>query len=786
MTKLEKIREAILGISKKEIEATKGSSVPVRLENGTTLNDKKWRNMSVWAGCKREEVAVYIDDTLMASCKKGGAFTEEAFWHTDLLTKIPKKAEKRFSPLRYADVRGVKWNEEKASRLTIVFDDGEVEVYGSIYAKFYAAALEKAVTVAGYQLGAGKPAKKKAASKKKAAEPKKLDLSGLEYLDTLGLGTNDAGTIVAKIAKDYQDRLNAEREAAERNAAAEAQAAPAEQGYAKRIDALERELAELRAKAAAEEAAAKKAAEEAVAKKAAEKAAAKKAAEEAAAKKAAKKATEEAKRKAETRTTATAEEEALLEQIYKTQNVARLSQPEVVEIIKLVSMEGRTAASRGDYALAKRKFKLTAQLGVKQDVYNMALVCYKMGELDEAAAWADRSVNNGHEKAAKLKERIENARIDQWMEDAEKDPAESFRKMQGAANAGNVYAMSNLVVMYGDGKGVAKDMGQAFRWTRQAALAAHVPAYYALLAELYANGDGTEQNYEAAAYWARKAVEYQETSAEPIYKELDELYRAFFARQEVGDRFAFGRYPQTEDGGVEPIVWRVLDKQKDKILVLSEKILDSEAFNDGSGIDGKNKVWAECMLRQWLHNEFWNRAFEEADTTRILQTTIKTTTHPDYDWMVKSLPRDAKMPERATVECPDTVDRLFLLSWEEVIQYLADGKTPILHRTSYFYWYDFDSSGTVAAITPYANQRRGLKSMAYERAGIGSWWLRTVGPGKKPMYIESGDVAETIWKLRSKADEERGLEFPKPGGSIMYNIGGGKFGVRPAMWLSLK
>ena len=53
MTIQEKIRDAILGISKTEIEKTAHCTVPVRLEDGKTLTDKKWRNMSAWAGCMK-------------------------------------------------------------------------------------------------------------------------------------------------------------------------------------------------------------------------------------------------------------------------------------------------------------------------------------------------------------------------------------------------------------------------------------------------------------------------------------------------------------------------------------------------------------------------------------------------------------------------------------------------------------------------------------------------------------------------------------------------------------
>lgn len=221
MTIQEKIRDAILGISKTEIEKTAHCTVPVRLEDGKTLTDKKWRNMSAWAGCKREEVAVYIDDTVMASCKKGVVFTAETMWFEETLSIAKKEARKLFNPLRYDRVRDIHWDAQRSSYFRIRLEDTEVEVYAGIFAKFYAEALKLAVETAGTA-----SVQKKAPSKKK-------------------------------------EKPAAVSTPAEQMTLAEVNA---------RIAALEGELAALRARADAErqrkeEAAARKAAEEAAAKK---------------------------------------------------------------------------------------------------------------------------------------------------------------------------------------------------------------------------------------------------------------------------------------------------------------------------------------------------------------------------------------------------------------------------------------------------------------------------------------------------------------------------------------
>ena len=646
MTTLEQIRKAVLGISKAEIESTKLCCVPVYHESGETLNDKKWKAMSAWAGCKREDVAVWFDNSLMGGCKKGSAFTTGEFWSNEPLLKIPKGFEKRFAPLRYSEIRAVRWEPQKSGYFTILFDEGEAVVYAGIYGKYLAEALNRILSIVGSAEPAKQPAAPKVPRKKKSPAKTSADVPEIlapEYVAILDDPNRGPGDLIAAIARNELNRRNAEREATPAVEAAPEPQSPSTDTN-DRIAALERELAALRAQAAAEEEAKHKAAEEEAKRKAAEEEAKRKAAEE------------EAKRKA-------AEEEA------------------------------------------KRQ---AAEEAAKQDA-------------------------------------------------AKKDPVQLFQRMERAAKGGNVQAMYNLSILYGAGKGTDKNLDAAFHWMRKAALGGYSKAYHPL-ALLYLGGGGTEEKPEATLYWARKAVESGDASAEPLLKAADKAIKTFLASLEVGDQFPYGHYPQAADGGVEPIVWRVLDKQVDKILVLSEKVLDRVPFSKASK-ENLDPSWADASIRSWLHKEFWEQAFAEVDTARILNTTVKTTTNPDYDWMVQSLPQKTEVPERVTTPCPDTVDCLFLLSWEEVIRYLAGGKKPTLQSSEFkngqrrienaIIWYNFDSYNTAAPITPYAAQKVGKgilqrgNGQAFEKYGTGDWWLRTMGMRDETMYVYCGDDGMT-------------------------------------------
>ena len=737
MTTLEQIRKAVLGISKAEIESTKLCCVPVYHESGETLNDKKWKAMSAWAGCKREDVAVWFDNSLMGGCKKGSAFTTGEFWSNEPLLKIPKGFEKRFAPLRYSEIRAVRWEPQKSGYFTILFDEGEAVVYAGIYGKYLAEALNRILSIVGSAEPAKQPAAPKAPRKKKSPAKTSADVPEIlapEYVAILDDPNRGPGDLIAAIARNELNRRNAEREATPAVEAAPEPQSPSTDTN-DRIAALERELAALRAQAAAEEEAKHKAAEEEAKRKAVEEEAKRKAAEEEAKRKAAE---EEAKRKA-------AEEEAKR---------------------KAAEEEAKRKAAEEE---AKRK------------------------------AAEEEAKRQAAEEAAK--------------QDATKeDPVQLFQRMERAAKGGNVQAMYNLSILYGAGKGTDKNLDAAFHWMRKAALGGYSKAYHPL-ALLYLGGSGTEENPEATHYWARKAVESGDASAEPLLKAADKAIKTFLASLEVGDQFPYGHYPQAADGGVEPIVWRVLDKQVDKILVLSEKVLDRVPFSKASK-ENLDPSWADASIRSWLHKEFWEQAFAEVDTARILNTTVKTTTNPDYDWMVQSLPQKTEVPERVTTPCPDTVDRLFLLSWEEVIRYLAGGKKPTLQCSGFIggerrikgttIWYNFDSYDTAASITPYAAQKitGGMfgKGQAFEKYGTGDWWLRTTGTQNTMLYVYCGEDIDlvttisycmTVKSNRNAAEaiqaiQKKEFDFPKPG-SIQFAESRSKArGVRPAMWISLK
>ena len=90
-------------------------------------------------------------------------------------------------------------------------------------------------------------------------------------------------------------------------------------------------------------------------------------------------------------------------------------------------------------------------------------------------------------------------------------------------------------------------------------------------------------------------------------------YEVGYANAQVGEFLTFGHYPQGPNGEVEPITWRVLKRDSDSLLVISEKCLDAKPYNE----DLCSIIWADCTLRRWLNGEFLEQAFSEQEQSLI-------------------------------------------------------------------------------------------------------------------------------------------------------------------------
>ena len=120
----------------------------------------------------------------------------------------------------------------------------------------------------------------------------------------------------------------------------------------------------------------------------------------------------------------------------------------------------------------------------------------------------------------------------------------------------------------------------------------------------------------------------------------------------VGDTVTLGSYEQDGDvsDGAEAIEWVVLAKEDGRALLLSKYALDCRPYSDA--FDGV--TWATCDLRSWLNGEFYEAAFSAGEQALVAESDL---TNPDNEGY-------------GTSGGADTQDRVFLLSIDEVGQYL--------------------------------------------------------------------------------------------------------------------
>ncbi len=110
--------------------------------------------------------------------------------------------------------------------------------------------------------------------------------------------------------------------------------------------------------------------------------------------------------------------------------------------------------------------------------------------------------------------------------------------------------------------------------------------------------------------------------------------RAVYADKQIGECFEFGRYPQGANGEIEPITWRVLQRNVNCLLVIAKQGLDCKPYNElvfFARLFGALCVWADCTLRRWLNSEFYGKAFNERERKCILKTNIVNNTGLNTD-----------------------------------------------------------------------------------------------------------------------------------------------------------
>lgn len=220
-------------------------------------------------------------------------------------------------------------------------------------------------------------------------------------------------------------------------------------------------------------------------------------------------------------------------------------------------------------------------------------------------------------------------------------------------------------------------------------------------------------------------------SAEKAFAANVRKEQAALSNAAAGDIITFGTYEQDNDleNGAEPIQWIVLERDGDKLFLLSLYALDSNGYND----TWTDVTWETCTMRAWLNGEFYQTAFSDIDRALILLTDLPADPNDKY----------------GTDAGNDTQDNVFLLGMSEARQY-----------------FDTDAA-RMCVPTPYAIAR-------------GAW--------VQDDYVNEDGDATCFWWLRTPGNDLNHCAYVHLEGNVNTNgtmVSYGNRTARPAVWINL-
>ena len=200
----------------------------------------------------------------------------------------------------------------------------------------------------------------------------------------------------------------------------------------------------------------------------------------------------------------------------------------------------------------------------------------------------------------------------------------------------------------------------------------------------------------------------------------------------AGKSVLFGRYEQDNDfsNDSEPIEWVIVDQAGERVLLLSRRILDVQAYNAVDDAAAPATTWEGSTLRAWLNREFLDTAFTASEQSILLPVT-QVTANAGYDEI--------------------TTERVTLLRQPDV-----------------FYNVSVDFDMAMREIWPCDVAPRAA-ARGLRLSGLSYW---CAGIGAAPQYAEEGGA-------------DGGFTFPPESESLSHEIvSNNELGVRPVIWLA--
>ena len=203
-----------------------------------------------------------------------------------------------------------------------------------------------------------------------------------------------------------------------------------------------------------------------------------------------------------------------------------------------------------------------------------------------------------------------------------------------------------------------------------------------------------------------------------------------FSNAQIGDTISLGE-----------LDWLVLDIQDDKAFIISQNILFQRQWH----YEQRLITWEPSELRRYLNEEFYESTFSEEEKSFIVETNVINDANPWFPSAGIGV---------------DTMDRVFLLSLDEVVKFFGD--SGILAE------YTGQPASAIPLTFIYDQYNDNRRATPLDDDTVSWWWLRTPGRAVNPQLDTSAAAINGIGEI-------------VPYG--IYQIAEG--GVRPVMWIRL-
>ncbi|MBR6407209.1 MAG: hypothetical protein IKS19_01250 [Clostridia bacterium] len=216
---------------------------------------------------------------------------------------------------------------------------------------------------------------------------------------------------------------------------------------------------------------------------------------------------------------------------------------------------------------------------------------------------------------------------------------------------------------------------------------------------------------------------------------------------EIGDLVCFGKYDiKTITDDPDPLFWRVIDKDDDKLLLLTDKLIGMAQYNESENqTTPQTLTWENSTLRKVLNDPetlssmFTDEELAKMQTTHLENKSANDELMPQWSELLDSDGKKySELAAQEKKDDPATDDKLFILSYQEVVKYFGEPTEPYpFDGVDYPFSSMKSNSKWNASVTPVIEENG--EGYYNSDTGFGAWLTRTL------CYTEGGETPLCVY-----------------------------------------